>query len=242
MGNANTMKIKELLYDALHPGLSLLRSNRQIIRWLFGIRMPRDVTAMFDPTTVLLKYALRRISRPDDRIVLEVGIGQAALVSLSLAKKRKFVLHGIDCSAERVVSSRKVASYNRLDATFFVSDLFSHVSTERPYDVICFNPPYVPTHIGKRLKLTERLRLESNAMWDGGTDGMDVLRRFLRDCPEFLAPHGRVVFGVQNVFVSDEQVRKVVAASALKLTARITRRLVPSVAYVLQHDSASGAP
>lgn len=233
---------KRLIYDICHPFLKLLRTNRTIIRWIFGVRIPRGLPVNYDPTTVLLKHALRQVATPDDRVILELGIGQAALVSLSLALTRPLEVDGVDCSALRVASSKKVAEYNGIDANFFESDLFSNVPAERRYDLIFFNPPYVPTQVGRQLKLTERLQIEGDAMWDGGTDGTAVLRRFLRECPAYLAKSGRVVFGVQSIFIPDEKIVEVIAESNLELIGRITRRLVPSVVYVLRRRQGNELP
>ena len=232
------MQLKVLAYHCFHPVLRALRNSRQIISRIFGVRVPRDTSVQFDPTTVLLSKTLIEILEEDDHRGLEIGVGQGALVGLSLARKARdraidFELHGLDCSVARVESSTRVAQYNAIEARFWVSDLFSEVSPEKQYDLIFFNPPYVPTDVGQELKLTSRLQVDGDQVWDGGVDGTKVLRQFLNEAGDYLSDRGRVVFGVQEVFVPDDRVVSAVEDSGLVLIGRHRKRFVPSVVYVV---------
>lgn len=226
------MRFRRILYDMFHPLLRVVRTNRAIIRRTFGVRVPRGTVVQFDPTTILLAIALREIATPDDTTSLEIGIGCGALVSLSLARSRRVQITGVDLSPERVRTSREIAEFNGVEADFFTSDLFSTVSSDSRFDVLFFNPPYVPTETGRQLKLTERLDVDGDQVWDGGKDGTTVLREFLRRAPDYLSPAGRVVFGVQSIFVSDDTVCAVLRETGYTLTQRVTKRFVPSVVYV----------
>lgn len=230
---------KKLAYRLFHPLLRRLRGNPVLIRGLFGVRLPQGVAVDFDPTTVLLARAARELVGETDRSSLEMGIGAGALVSLSLARHcrrqgRAIAIAGCDCVPRRVESATAVAQHNQVDALFFESDLFAALEENQKFDMILFNPPYVPTDVGERLEMGERLTAE-RTMWDGGTDGLVVLRRFLADCPAHLTATGRVLFGVQHVFVSDEAVCQAIDDSPMSLVERFTRRGVPAEVYVLQH-------
>jgi release factor glutamine methyltransferase len=223
------------IYDRCHLLLKALRSNHTVIRLLFGVRIPRGMRVQFDPTTILLSRVLRRIVTDRDHTSLEIGIGQGALVSLSLARTRPMIrIIGIDCSAARVLQSRQVAEANSVAVDFFDSDLFAGVPPASRYDLIVFNPPYVPTETGRRLKLTERLAVDGDFVWDGGADGTAVLARFLQAAKGYLSDRGRVVFGVQPLFVSEDQVLNLIGSSGLLLQERSSSYLIPSVCYVLK--------
>ena len=60
-----------------------------MIRQLFGVRIPADTQVQFDPVTVLLAKALPELiaSRPFGQPLrlLEMGVGEGALVTLSIA-------------------------------------------------------------------------------------------------------------------------------------------------------------
>ena len=227
------MPLKNLAYHVGHPLLGLLRSNHFLIRRLFGVRIPREIAVQFDPTTVALARELPLEVTDDDSAVLEMGIGSAGLISLSLSKRCKLRIDGVDCSPSRVASSQAVAEYNGAHVRFWQSDLFTAVAADARYDLIFFNPPYVPTKLGRELKLTSRLHVDGDQMWDGGEDGTGVLRNFLHQATNFLSPRGRIVFGVQNLVVSDELVTQVVAECGCRLIGRHRGRLVPACVYVV---------
>jgi len=231
------MQAKRLAYKLFHPMLRWARSHPVLIRGLLGVRLPRGADVAFDPTTVLLARAARETATTEDRTVLEMGIGAGALVGLSLACERRrqrqpIVLVGCDCVPRRVESAVKVAQHNGIEVEFYLSDLFDAVPSDQQFDLILFNPPYVPTEVGDQLNMGERLT-DERTMWDGGDDGLVVLRKFLAAAPPHLSPTGRLLFGVQHVFVSDEAVRRAIDESPFSLQRRITRRGVPAAVYVL---------
>ncbi len=122
-----------------------------------------------------------------------------------------------------------------------MSDLFAQVPAENKYDLVFFNPPYVPTRLGRALRFTQRLSVDSDRVWDGGEDGTAVLREFLYQAERFLSSRGRVVFGVQGWFVPDGKVLDIVAASGLVLKRRVVRRFFPSVVYILEKGTKDGS-
>ncbi len=220
----------------------MIRRNKRLIRHCFGVEVPRGVQVQFDPTTVLLaKYMgevlqARAVKNHEDKPLrlLEMGIGEGALVSLSLAKSKVNVtIDGVDCSAERVNSSQKVAEHNSIEVHFWQSDLFAQVPREPRYDYIFFNPPYVPTHTGRTLRLTQRLEVDGDQMWDGGDDGACVLRAFLNEAPNYLSAGGRVVFGVQEVFLPNKTVQNVVKEAGFEVIEKTKRSWLPSTVYAI---------
>ncbi len=228
------MVIRTQTYHLVHPVLNALARNRWLIYRLFGIRIPRHLVVHFDPTTWLMRHALVHAVRAGDRRVLEMGIGQGGLLSLSLIKSRALQVDGVDCSASRVSSSRIVAAHNQLAPRFFVSDLFSDITARDRYDLIFFNPPYVPTSTGRQLKLTRRMCADKDCVWDGGEDGTRVLREFLRQAPSYLTAQGRVLFGVQPVFLPARRVASVVEVTQFEVLESISRCCLPSRAYILK--------
>jgi ribosomal protein L3 glutamine methyltransferase len=75
----------------------------------------------------------------------------------------------------------------------FHSDVFDAVPPVK-YDLILSNPPYVPT---RELRgLPEEFKQEPAMALDGGKDGLDIIRKLLRQSRERLQPHGIVVLEV----------------------------------------------
>jgi ribosomal protein L3 glutamine methyltransferase len=73
------------------------------------------------------------------------------------------------------------------------SDVFDAVPPAK-YDLILSNPPYVPT--AEMAALPEEFRREPALALDGGSDGLDIVRRLLRQARTRLQPHGLVALEV----------------------------------------------
>jgi ribosomal protein L3 glutamine methyltransferase len=77
--------------------------------------------------------------------------------------------------------------------TLHASDVFDAVPV-RQYDILLSNPPYEPSEICD--SLPREFQQEPRLALDGGLDGLDIVRKLLRQAPERLHPHGIVVLEV----------------------------------------------
>ena len=75
----------------------------------------------------------------------------------------------------------------------FQSDVFDSVPGAK-YDLILSNPPYVPTR--ELRDLPAEFKNEPRMALDGGRDGLDIIRKLLRQSRDRLQPHGIVVLEV----------------------------------------------
>ncbi|MEM3395934.1 MAG: methyltransferase [Thermoplasmata archaeon] len=112
--------------------------------------------------------------------VLEVGTG-SAYIAIHCA------LHGADVTAcdvseTAIRNAMRNAEANNVKINFIVSDLFEKINGK--FDVIIFNPPYLPTAEQDKVVGNFNLAL------DGGPDGSDVIRKFLADAWQFLKKEG----------------------------------------------------
>jgi len=132
-------------------------------------------------TYLLLKAALAE-ARPGD-LVLEVGCG-SGLISLELACKAKSILAtDINPHAVRAAKARGVDVVR--------TDLFLGIRGE--FDLILFNPPYLPT------SQDERTGQWIDYALDGGEDGRETIARFLEELPDHLRPSGRALLLVSSL-------------------------------------------
>lgn len=111
--------------------------------------------------------------------VLEMGCG-TGIVALHCAKAGGLVT-AVDINPKAVSCARANAKRNGLEVEVMHSDLFMEV--EGAFDLILFNPPYVP----------DLIKGDIERSWAGGEDGVRVLDRFLRDAPFHLAKGGRIL-------------------------------------------------
>jgi release factor glutamine methyltransferase len=72
------------------------------------------------------------------------------------------------------------------------SDLLTAVPPEEQFDLIVSNPPYVPDKDIDSLQ--PEVRFEPRSALAGGTDGLEVIRRLLREAPPRMQTGGHLVF------------------------------------------------
>ena len=75
----------------------------------------------------------------------------------------------------------------------FHSDVFDTVPAAK-YDIILSNPPYEPRAVVAAQ--APEFAAEPRMAHDGGRDGLDIIRKLLRQAPARLLPHGLVVIEV----------------------------------------------
>jgi release factor glutamine methyltransferase len=116
--------------------------------------------------------------RPKER-VLEMGCG-TGIIAVHCAMAGGIVT-AADVNPKAVECARANAKLNGLEIEVVHSDLFLDV--QGVFDLIVFNPPYVP----------DEIRGDIERSWAGGEDGVRVLERFLRGAPGHLSRAGRIL-------------------------------------------------
>ncbi len=101
----------------------------------------------------------------------------------------------VDISTDALtVAQHNVSDYGLADRINLIrSDLFSNLS-EKCFDLIISNPPYV-TAVGME-ELPPEYRHEPELALSGGDDGLDAVRTIVKEAPRFLNPHGTLVVEV----------------------------------------------
>ena len=107
-------------------------------------------------------------------------------VAVSLAHFLKgATVVGVDISSDAVDVARRNAKANKVGdrVEFMICDVFDDESLNKLYlavgnvDILCSNPPYVPTNLIKEL-MPDVKDYEPSLALDGGEDGLDFYRRF----------------------------------------------------------------
>jgi methylase of polypeptide subunit release factors len=155
-----------------------LRRSPWLTRALFRVRVPRRTRqAHWDFGTLLLRRTLARQLRPGAR-VLEVGAGEAGLLSVWLRLRGVDVV-ATDVAADAVDGARLTAEANGVSLDARCCDLLPALTPGESFDLVFFNPPYVPSGVGEDARLSQD---EPQRVWDGGPDGTAVIERFLEQC------------------------------------------------------------
>jgi ribosomal protein L3 glutamine methyltransferase len=101
-----------------------------------------------------------------------------------------------DLSEDALAVARINVDRHRLGEriTLVHSDLFEQL--HGPYDLIVCNPPYVNSH--SMQALPPEYRHEPALALAGGDDGMDLVRRILRDAPAHMSADAVLVLEIGN--------------------------------------------
>lgn len=159
----------------LHGGVQIDHS--------IDIDVPEHVYNPSDDSLLLLRAVE---VRPGDSL-LDMGSG-TGILGIHAAKAGAKVVcadpnpHAVDCT-------RRNAARNNIRLEVVRSDLFESVSGL--FDVIAFNPPYLP---GKQSSTSWIER-----SWSGGEEGSELTIRFIEDAWRHLLPGGKIYVILSSV-------------------------------------------
>jgi len=185
---------------AAYRGLVARRRNHEPTAYLLGVREFYGHVFEVGPSVL--------IPRPDTETLVEVVLDRtrdrsmfgrmvdvctgSGNVAISFAKERPtWCVVGSDVSSDAIsMASRNAVRLGVAWNTMFqTGDLLAPVRQHGLFDVIASNPPYIPT--ASIEDLAEEIRdHEPRLALDGGSDGLDVVRRLVEEAPACLAPDG----------------------------------------------------
>jgi len=174
-------------------------------RWeFFGLEfdLTPDVLIPRPETELLVEKAIAWLQgSPATRTIADVGTGSGAIaVAIAVHVPDVHVL-ATDISPEALQVARGNARKFNVEKQieFIECDLLpsqpSPQSQPSHVDLICANLPYIPTERLHGLPIFGR---EPTLALDGGTDGLDPIRRLLALAPGWLAPQGRMLLEIES--------------------------------------------
>ena len=117
--------------------------------------------------------------------VLDLCTGSGCLAVLASRRFPNARVDAVDISGDALdVAARNIADYGLQDRVrLHQGDLFQAIGEKR-YDLIISNPPYVDA--AGMAALPRECRAEPSLAFDGGADGLDIIRRILKDARRHL--------------------------------------------------------
>ena len=128
--------------------------------------------------------------------VLDLCTGSACLAVIAAMAYPEVVVDAADVSPDALAVARINVDKHGLGQriTLLTSDLLAAV--RGPYDLILCNPPYVNTQ--SMLALPAEYQAEPALALAGGDDGMDLVRRILREAPQHMTVDAVLVLEIGN--------------------------------------------
>lgn len=134
-----------------------------------------------DADTMMLLTAAQAEAMPGDR-VLEVGTG-SGLIAAEMAKVTRVV--ATDINPHAVFCAKKAG------VDVVRTDLFGGIRGS--FDLVLFNPPYLPTQPEERINDWLEYAL------DGGESGRVTIERFVYEVGRVLVPGGRILLLISSL-------------------------------------------
>ncbi|KAJ3996049.1 S-adenosyl-L-methionine-dependent methyltransferase [Lentinula boryana] len=158
----------------------------------------RDYESVYEPAedTFLMLDALEadaeELRSMDAAVFLEVGSGSGCVSAFAGKILGSGTLYlATDINDQACDCTRRTGLQNKVALNTIQTSLAHglHLRLRNAVDIICFNPPYVPT---MSIEASEAQGLRGiEGSWAGGSDGMQVTNVFLGVVHELLSPTGR---------------------------------------------------
>jgi ribosomal protein L3 glutamine methyltransferase len=132
----------------------------------------------------------------DTRKVLDLCTGNGSLAILAAMVFPEVEVDASDISEDALAVAYINAQNHALQQRIRLLQSDGLADLHEHYDLILCNPPYVNT--ASMAALPPEYRCEPALALAGGADGMDFIRRLLRDAPARLTPHGVLVLEIGN--------------------------------------------
>lgn len=125
-----------------------------------------------------------------DRVqhILDIGTGSGCMAIAAALAFPNAEVTGVDINADALeVAKINLKKYQLQDRLQFIqSDLFEHVQGQ--FDIIMSNPPYVT--IDEMKDLPEEYKHEPTLALEAGVQGLDIVKRILKQASSYLKPEG----------------------------------------------------
>jgi len=173
--------------------------------WSLGFAVTPDVLIPRPETECLVEAALSLLSEGgkhdpefEPKRILELGTGSGAIVLALAAQRWKHLFFASDRSLSALSLAMENSGRHGLDRDirFFCGDWLVPLNNNKSrFDLIISNPPYIQTQAVRQLQ-PEIYEYEPLAALDGGRDGLDCLRRIIKDAHLFLNVRGSLLLEI----------------------------------------------
>lgn len=202
--------------------LALITGTKEF--WSIPLRIIPGVLIPRPETELLVEVVAAQIKNLPSPALLEIGTGSGA-VAIALARECP---HAHILATDIHVPGLNTAAVNARNAGvaqgigFVASNFFDALRPGQMFDVICSNPPYVPSGVIDTLE-PEIVNFEPRRALDGGPDGLDVIRLLAENSGRFLREQGALILEIGDE--QEEAVQEILSLRGALRNIQILRDL-----------------
>jgi release factor glutamine methyltransferase len=190
-------------YHTLQTWLTEHIEHAKPLQYILGTVPFNDVELLVEPPILIPRpeteewcYKLiERLSnvKLQQLAIIDVCTGTGC-IALALAKVLpQATIYATDSSPQAIALAQKNAEHNAIkNVTFIHGDLFGALPTDRTFDLIVGNSPYIADHEWQTLSPSVTHWEDKNALL-GGEDGLQIMRKIITQAHYFLNPLSELV-------------------------------------------------
>jgi release factor glutamine methyltransferase len=174
--------------------LQYLTGHREFFKLDFVVTP--DVLIPRPETELIVEISLELLKDDLDPFFADIGTGSGCIAISLLHELRDAHAIATDISAAALIIAQRNADRHDVTGrlTVIESDCFAKVNADRPFSLIASNPPYIRDD--EMDTLPREVGYEPRTALAGGPDGLDIVRRLLREAAPFLEKDGYFVFEI----------------------------------------------
>ncbi|MGB6063367.1 MAG: peptide chain release factor N(5)-glutamine methyltransferase [Desulfomonilaceae bacterium] len=179
---------------AMREPVSLIRGIKEF--WSLRLRAVPGVLIPRPDTEALVEAVLEAIRDHPNPNILEIGTGSGA-ISIAIALENRLsriVATDIDFRALEAARFNAINLGAAASIDLLAADLFAAIRPESKFDVVCCNPPYIPSDVIPTLD--PEINFEPRKALDGGPDGLSVIRRLVSQAGNYLTENGALIIEI----------------------------------------------
>jgi release factor glutamine methyltransferase len=183
--------------------------------WSIPFKISRGVLIPRPDTETLVQAVLDHAANLPAPRILEIGTGSGCVATATAHEKQDARITATDVSlvalslAAENLKAAGVSNCVRL----LCCDIFDALRPGPNFELICSNPPYVPSGVIPTLE-PEAARFEPELALDGGPDGLDVIRRVAARAGDFLKEGGALILEIGDG--QEESVERILADAGFR--------------------------
>ncbi|MAU10268.1 MAG: protein-(glutamine-N5) methyltransferase, release factor-specific [Anaerolineaceae bacterium] len=174
-------------------------------------------------TEHLIEAGLSALNHWTQPIIADIGTGSGAIAVTLAAECLQATVYATDISPDALAIARQNASHHQVDVTFFEGDLAAPLLPELSdkVNLLAANLPYIARDEVPTLDVSQH---EPTLALDGGSDGLDLVRRLLGQVPQLCTDDATILLEI--------------GADQGQATADIARSLLGEVSIRIEKDYA----